>query len=115
MHELVERIKLASVDLRRLEEGWSPSEAELREAVFLKNWIVGVDPHTNQTVFSGEALGHPLLGDKFIVTSPVLWISKDRQIARTLSRWYRLGEPAELSLGPSSRQGAPDREDGPTI
>lgn len=94
MHELVERIKLASVDLQRLEEGWVPSDADLREAVVLRNWIVGVDPHTNQTVFWGEALGHPLLGDQFIVTSPVLWISKDRQIARTISRWYRLGRCA---------------------
>lgn len=95
MRELVEQIKLASVDLRRLEEGWRPSEADLREAVVLRNWIVGVDPHTNQTVFWGEALGHPLLGDRLIVTSPVIWISKDRRIARTLSRWYRLGPAAD--------------------
>jgi hypothetical protein len=72
----------------------------LADAVTLDNWIIGIQPNTNQTVFWGEAVGHPILGNRHIVTSPILWISKDRRIARTLSRWYRLGEPAPLSIEP---------------
>lgn len=100
MQELVERIKLASADLERLEQGWRPSAQDLADAVFLDNWIIGIQPNTNQTVFWGEAVGHPILGNRHIVTSPILWVSKDRQIARTLSRWYRLGEPAPVSIEP---------------
>ena len=101
MQELVERIKLASADLVRLEQGWRPSALEVADAVSLDNWVIGIQPHTNQIVFWGEAVGHPILGNRHIVTSPILWISKDRQIARTLSRWYRLGEPAPLSIEPT--------------
>jgi hypothetical protein len=102
MQELVNRIKVASADLKRLEQGWRPSALDLTDAVTLSNWIIGIEPHTKQTVFWGEAVGHPILGTRHIVTSPILWISKDRQIARTLSRWYRLGEPATLSIEPST-------------
>lgn len=109
MQELVERIKLASADLERLEQGWRPSAVDLADAVFLDNWIIGIQPNTNQTVFWGEAVGHPILGNRHIVTSPVLWISEDRTIARTLSRWYRLGRAANLSLEPSPSEAEPDR------
>ncbi|WP_206735217.1 DUF6634 family protein [Bosea sp. Tri-44] len=100
MRELVEKITAASADLRRLEKGWLPSGADLSSAVTLEGWVIGVDPQTNQTVFWGRSIGHPILGDRLIMTSPVLWVSKDRTIARTLSRWYRLGKPAELALHP---------------
>lgn len=100
MRELVEKITAASADLRRLEEGWLPSNPDLSRAVILEGWLIGIDPQTNQTVFWGRSIGHPILGDRLIMTSPVLWVSKDRKIARTLSRWYRLGKPAELALDP---------------
>lgn len=112
MQELVERIKLASADLVRLEQGWRPSPLDLVDAVSLDNWVIGIQPHTNQTVFWGEAVGHPILGNRHIVTSPILWISKDRQIARTLSRWYRLGEPAALSLDSPCQSDASNLDDG---
>jgi hypothetical protein len=108
MRELEQKIRSAAADLQRLEEGWRPSEADRMGAVMLKDWVIGIEPHTNQTVFWGEAIGHPILGDKFIVTSPVLWVSKDRKIARTLSRWYRLGEPAVLSLEPRETPSDPN-------
>lgn len=109
MRELVQKIKAAAVDLRRLEEGWMPSSADLRDAVILEDWMIGGDPVTGQTVFWGRSIGHPILGDRFITTSPLIWISEDRTIARTLSRWYRLGRAANLSLDASHLEPGPDR------
>lgn len=45
----------------------------------------------------GQSSGHPLLpgADRQIVTSELYLLSADRQWARTLSRWYRLGTPLE--------------------
>lgn len=94
MQELVQKIRAAADDLRRLEEGWRPSQSDLRDAVILEDWMIAGEPLTGQTVFWGRSIGHPILGDRFITTSPLIWISQDRTIARTLSRWYRLGKCA---------------------
>lgn len=92
MPSLAERVASAAADLRRLSEDWRPSEADLADAVGLENWMLAIDGEF--PVLIGDAVGHPLLGDQFITTSRVLWISEDRTIARTLSRWYRLGTSA---------------------
>ncbi len=96
MKELAEKIMSAAADLRRLEAGWRPTEVDLEEAVGLDDWLQGIDCETKQHVLIGQSVGHPILGDRLITTSPVLWISQDRKIARTLSRWYRLRKPAAL-------------------
>ncbi|SEF83992.1 hypothetical protein [Bosea lathyri] len=44
MRELVQKITAAAADLRRLEEGWMPSVAELRDAVILEDWMIAGDP-----------------------------------------------------------------------
>ncbi len=108
MREFVQKITAAAADLRRLEEGWMPSEADLRDAVILEEWTIGGDPLTGQTVFWGRSIGHPILGDRLITTSPLIWISEDRTIARTLSRWYRLGRAANLSLDLLGEEAEPD-------
>ena len=109
MHELVQKIRAAADDLRRLEEGWMPSQADLRDAVILEDWMIAGDPVTGQTVFLGRSIGHPILGDRLITTSPLVWISEDRTIARTLSRWYRLGRAANVSLDHLAQQDEADR------
>jgi len=108
MRELVQKITAAAADLRRLEEGWMPSGADLHHAVILEDWIIAGDPVTGQTVFCGRSIGHPILGDRLITTSPLIWISEDRTIARTLSRWYRLGRAANLSIDASDPEPEPD-------
>ena len=110
MHELVQKIKAAAADLQRLEDGWMPSQADLRDAVILEDWRIAGDPITGQIVFWGRSIGHPILGDRLITTSPLVWISEDRTIARTLSRWYRLGRAANVSLDHLAQQ---DEADGP--
>ena len=42
MQTLVERLRSAQIDLRRLREGWRPAEADLEDAVGLEEWIPGV-------------------------------------------------------------------------
>lgn len=91
MQTLMEKLRSAQIDLRRLREGWRPTEADLTDAVGLEEWIPGVDAQNGLMILIGESIAHPILGDRSITTSPVLWISEDRTIARTLSRWYRLG------------------------
>lgn len=110
MRELVQKITDAAADLRRLEEGWLPSDADLRDAVILEDWMIGRDPLTGQTVFWGRSIGHPILGDRLITTSPLIWVSEDRTIARTLSRWYRLGKcasPPTDAPSPEPEAGGP--------
>lgn len=92
MPSLAERFASATADLRRLAKGWRPTETDLIGAVGLENWMVAIDGE--MPVLIGESVGHPHLGDQWITTSPVLWINEDRTIARTLSRWYRLGKSA---------------------
>ena len=44
----------------------------------------------------GWADGHPKLGKTFIHTSLLIHISEDRKWARTLSRWYQLGDAQQM-------------------
>ncbi len=46
----------------------------------------------------GHVFGHPSIGDgRRAITSEVYYVDPSRRLARTLSRWYKLGtfEPAE--------------------
>lgn len=47
----------------------------------------------------GEVAGHPELRDGPIETSQLFFIDQKLGLARTLSRWYRLGAP--LDIGPN--------------
>lgn len=105
MPTLAETLRSAQIDLRRLGEGWRPTKADLEDAVGLEDWLPCRDPLNDLPILMGNSVAHPILGDRFITTSPLLWISEDRTMARTLSRWYRLGRCAlptadEPSSGP---------------
>ncbi len=116
MKELAEKIMSAAADLRRLESGWCPTEADLEGAVGLDDWLEGIDRATNQHILMGRSVGHPILGDRLITTSPVLWISQDRKIARTLSRWYRLRNAASLvTVNQPSADRADPEDPGPQL
>lgn len=91
MPEFAEKVAAAKADLLRLKQGWRPDSFDLANAVGLENWLPAIDPETKLPVLIGNAIGHPRLRDGLITTSPLLWLSEDRKIARTLSRWYKLG------------------------
>jgi len=91
--ELVERLRRLADDLERIDRGRGPTAAELRRAPCLTRWV---------TVPCGAALagiveGHPRIGPGPVTTSPLYHLSNDLTWGRTLSRFYRLGEPMFLN------------------
>lgn len=89
--QVLHRLKALVADLEAVQSG--RSEAVLpKTAPLLDQW----EPAQRGGVcLVGRSNGHPLLpGDgRQIATSDLWLISTDRRWARTLSRWYRLGEP----------------------
>jgi hypothetical protein len=90
------RIKLLAADMERILEGAAPETIVTHDPPLLDRWILG-SALTPSLV--GLSTGHPALPgtNRPIATSQVLLMSADMSWARTLSRWYRLGRPAERS------------------
>lgn len=84
-------ISRAAAALAVLELG--PTPEDLAQAPLAELWITRVKDGTDLPVLWGHVTGHPLLGDRFIRTSPLIGLSLEAGWARTFSRWYRLGEP----------------------
>lgn len=63
----------------------------LHPEVSIENWSVG---YRAVPVLRGYVVGHPILGDRMARTSELYFFDTQRQLARTLSRWYRLGSSA---------------------
>lgn len=90
-----------------------PNLTELIIAPRLERWtqIRG----SKSTRLRGEVTGHPVLDDQRIFTSPLLVLDRNKQWARTTSRFYVLGEPAyrqptELDVARCRRQLQEHRE-----
>lgn len=89
--------RLTSI-LARLRAGEGPSEQELAAAPLLEAWFLEQAGEA-VVVLRGYVTGHPRLADgDFVRTSPVVWLDESRGAARTVSRWYRLGESLEHAL-----------------
>jgi len=89
----IERLQRLAVDLTNLREGRGPTEADLAEAPFLASWCRELRP---AFCLAGHVVGHPRLTEagQLIVTSDLWVLNEDEGWARTLSRWYRLGQRA---------------------
>lgn len=95
----------------RIDIGDEPSEDD--KLPKLENWAVVnsppddpyKDPYTFGTaILRGDVYGHPLKEDGHrIWTSPLLYQKKD--LARTCSRWYRLGTPDEGYVAYMTKEG----------
>ena len=85
-------------DMEKINQGMS-LDCLVGDAPYLDRWMVGTRP---AACLVGHSTGHPVLEgtDRLIMTSDLVLLSQDRTRARTLSRWYRLGEP--LSAQPES-------------
>lgn len=68
------------------------NERTLSDAPTLDNWRQAVRP---VPCLVGLASGHPLLpgGGRSIMTSDIWLFSEELRLARSMSRWYRLGNP----------------------
>jgi len=90
------RLQDAIEALSRLESGDIPSSKELATAPILEGWHL--TEHHHFLALGGFVTGHPSLPDgAYILTSPLLWLADDRHVARTVSRFYRLGTASEES------------------
>ena len=92
------RLKASLVDLERLQAGWVPATADLLNTPLLQHWCCYGPGFASQTVLIGAVTAHPLLPDgRRVATSLLLALDiRGLRWARTVSRFYRLGEPGEL-------------------
>lgn len=88
------RVKRLASDMERILEGDLPEGIVATEPPLLGHWILG---NALAPCLVGLSTGHPTLTgiNRPIATSPVWLMSADMTWARTESRWYRLGRPAE--------------------
>jgi len=88
------RMRSLAEDLARIRDGTAPTAEDLATAPRLESWAIGV--RDGAPVLIGKVARHPVLGDRPIVTSCVWALDPHRTSwARTLSRWYALGTPAQ--------------------
>lgn len=91
------RLRALAIDIERILQGVEPQAmAGEGPAPILDRWFLA-----NRAVpcLIGLSTGHPTLvgANRSIATSDVWLMSEEKTWARTLSRWYRLGRPAERS------------------
>lgn len=89
----IEKLQRLLDDLNDLRAGKYPSNDTLTKAPLLNDYLVikrGI------AALSGDVSGHPIISgnNEPMVSSPLFVVLKDIGAARTLSRWYRLGERA---------------------
>ncbi len=81
-------------DLKDIRQSGGPSDAELANAPLLDNWVPA---KRLESCLSGNFDGHPIIRKgNFGITSQLWFVDSRFRFARTLSRYYRLGAPADL-------------------
>lgn len=90
------RLAALVADMERIHRGVPPEVLAGDDAPVLDRWILA---KRGAPCLAGLSMGHPeLVGESRPICTSELWLlSKDRAWARSLSRWYRLGRPAERS------------------
>ncbi|QYO77753.1 DUF6634 family protein [Devosia salina] len=94
------KIAAARKSLQRLRAGWCPGPDILELAPRLHDWrFIQVEPRG--TILVGTVIGHPRLGDRpYVQTSYLIGLDATHlKWARTLSRFYVLGEPMGYPVG----------------
>lgn len=87
-----DRLERLAADLRRIADGVGPTPADLEAAPTLHGWS-----RSEMTLpcLIGRVIGHPSIPDTHLTKTTDLWtMNPGSGWARTLSRFYRLGEPA---------------------
>ena len=92
----MDRLVALAADMERVRRGVPPEAMAGDAAPILDRWILG---QRIVPCLAGLSTGHPrLVGQNRLIGTSDLWLlSEDWAWARTLSRWYRLGRPAEHS------------------
>lgn len=90
------RLRSLCEDLTRIAEGHRPG-AELADAPFLDNYA---PTFRMGPCLTGTVQGHPSVRGPAVLTSALWAYSPELGFARTLSRYYRLGQPLTKGGGP---------------
>jgi len=91
--DLARRLRALADDCNSLALGHPVAPAILDKAPLLEDWIPAVTPEGLRLI--GRATGHPIHGDRRVMTTPLWFADPDGAWIRTLSRFYRLGPPAD--------------------
>jgi hypothetical protein len=91
--DLAGRLRALADDSEQIQSGRPVSPIMLQTAPLLEYWVPALRPQGLQLI--GQVTGHPLLGDCMILTSPLWFADPESNWVRTLSRFYRLGPPAD--------------------
>lgn len=89
-----ERLWRLASDLDRYASGHPPTPEELAECPVLEDWR---PIHVGERALAGRAFGHPRISDGRVTLTSTLIRTDGRTFARTMTRLYRLGSPAEVS------------------
>ncbi|NEI50532.1 hypothetical protein GR217_22875 [Rhizobium leguminosarum] len=94
-----ESLRALVVQLRRLADDLETAgdrEYRVEQAAVINDWFIG---QRAVPCLLGRFKNHPELSDgKTGCTTELFWIDEQRGIARTLSRWYRLGNSLDRRL-----------------
>ena len=85
-----QRLQQLVDDLRGMAEGSSPSQGVLQAAPVADDWTFGSRP---VPMIFGHVFGHPRLATGPVCTTEVIALDLQAGWARTLSRFYVLGQP----------------------
>lgn len=114
--ELIQRLRTLADDAERLQQ--TQSAPPLQTAPLLKFWMPVRRPEGLRLV--GQVSGHPQIKGRMIMTSPLWFADPHGRWVRTLSRYYRLGPPANpteaglmtaLKMDPGDTQDSDNLED----
>lgn len=89
--DLAHRLRRLSDDCEQLKIRRSVSPWQLENAPLLENWTPTLTPEGLHLV--GQVSGHPVHGNRTVMTSPLWWADPEGRWVRSLSRFYRLGRP----------------------
>jgi hypothetical protein len=93
---LAKTFEQLAIDMRKAAAG---DFSSINPTAELHYWFLGL---RSVPILLSSSAGHPLLGNKDIHTSQLFFIDPDVGLARTFSRWYRLGARGELQSASST-------------
>jgi hypothetical protein len=91
--DLAARLHALAEDCQRLKFDPRVPQRILQAAPLLDNWAPVLTVEGLHLI--GRAGGHPVHGDRMVMTTPLWWADPNGSWVRTPSRFYRLGSPAD--------------------
>ncbi len=94
LNDMINKLQRLIEDLKMLRDGKGPVSETLDDSPALYDWNQTTRP---AVCLEGFVQEHPRLGrNRLIITSDLYYLDPELQFARTLSRFYRLGNPVRF-------------------